>query len=145
MRRRSRCRRRRRLPPPHRAPTRGLTLQLMRVRGWHGTADMERLSGLDASFLYTESDTVPLNVCSVVELDTSTIPGGYDFDRFRDDLALRIKAMPEFRAKLADSQLNLDHPVWVEDRDFDLSHHLQRISLPSPGGRTELADACGLI
>jgi hypothetical protein len=37
-------------------------------------------------------------------------------DRFHDDLALRIKAMPEFRAKLTDSQLNLDHPVWVEDK-----------------------------
>jgi diacylglycerol O-acyltransferase len=106
---------------------------------------MERLSGLDASFLYAESATVPLHVCSVVELDTSTIPGGYSFDRFRDDLAMRIKALPEFRAKLADSQLNLDHPVWVEDNDFDLSRHLLRIALPSPGGRTEMADACGLI
>jgi diacylglycerol O-acyltransferase / wax synthase len=38
---------------------------------------MERLSGFDASFLYIESPTVPLHVCSVIELDTSTIPGGY--------------------------------------------------------------------
>jgi diacylglycerol O-acyltransferase len=106
---------------------------------------MERLSGLDASFLYAESSTVPLNVCSVVELDTTTIPGGYSFDRFHNDLALRIKALPELRAKLADSQLNLDHPVWVEDKDFDLSFHLQRIGLPSPGGRRELAEVCGHI
>src|SRR4029079_5727255 len=104
---------------------------------------MERLSGLDASFLYAESATVPLHVCSVVELDTSTIPGGYCFERFRDDLTTRIKALPEFRAKLADSQLNLDHPVWIEDNDFDLSFHLQRIALPSPGGRKELAQICG--
>jgi len=34
--------------------------------------------------------------------------GGYTFDRLRDELALRIAAVPEFRAKLADSQLNLD-------------------------------------
>ena len=71
------------------------------------------------------------------------MPGGYSFDRFHDDLALRIKALPEFRSKLADSQLNLDHPVWVEDNDFDLSRHLQRIALPSPGGRRELAEVCG--
>jgi diacylglycerol O-acyltransferase len=106
---------------------------------------MERLSGLDAAFLYAESSNVPLHVCSVVELDTSTIPGGYTFDRFRNDLASRIKGLPEFRAKLADSQLNLDHPVWVEDKDFDLSNHLHRIALPSPGGRRELADVCGRI
>lgn len=106
---------------------------------------MERLSGLDASFLYAESSTVPLNVCAVVELDTSTIPGGYSFDQIRDGLALRIKALPEFRSKLADSQLNLDHPVWVEDNDFDLSFHLQRIALPAPGGRRELAQICGRL
>jgi diacylglycerol O-acyltransferase / wax synthase len=106
---------------------------------------MERLSGLDASFLYIESPTVPLHVCSVVEVDTSTIPGGYNFDRLRNDLALRIKALPEFRAKVADSQLNLDHPVWVEDKDFDLSRHVFQIGLPSPAGREELAYVCAHI
>ncbi len=39
------------------------------------------------------------------------MPGGYTFDRLRDELALRIAAVPEFWAKLADSQLNLDYPV----------------------------------
>ena len=34
---------------------------------------MERLSGLDASFLYIESLTQPLHVCSILELDTSTM------------------------------------------------------------------------
>ena len=106
---------------------------------------MERLSGLDASFLYIETSTQPLNVCSILELDTSTMPGGYTFDRLRDELALRIKAMPEFREKLADSLLNLDHPVWVEDKDFDVDRHLYRIGLPSPGGRRELAEICGHI
>jgi diacylglycerol O-acyltransferase / wax synthase len=59
---------------------------------------MERLSGLDASFLYIESPTVPLHVCSVVELDTTTMPGGYSFDRFWNLLASRIRALPELRA-----------------------------------------------
>jgi diacylglycerol O-acyltransferase len=106
---------------------------------------MERLSGLDASFLYIESPNVPLHVCSIIDLDTSTIPGGYSFDRLMDDLAMRVKALPEFRSKIADSQLNLDHPVWVEDKDFDLSRHVHRIALPSPGGRRELSDVCGHI
>src|SRR6476646_9039729 len=106
---------------------------------------MERLSGLDASFLYIESLTQPLHVCSILELDTSTVPGGYTFDRLRDELALRIAAIPEFRAKLADSQLNLDYPVWVDDDSFDLDRHLLRIELPAPGGRQELAEICGHI
>jgi diacylglycerol O-acyltransferase / wax synthase len=106
---------------------------------------MERLSGLDASFLYIESSTVPLHVCSVVELNTSTIPGGYSFDRLESELATRIKALPELRAKIADSQLNLDHPVWVEDNDLDVSRHVHRIALPAPGGRAELAEVCAHI
>jgi diacylglycerol O-acyltransferase len=42
---------------------------------------MERLSGLAASFLYIEGVTQPLHVCSILELYTSTVPGGYAFDR----------------------------------------------------------------
>ncbi|MDZ4267084.1 MAG: wax ester/triacylglycerol synthase family O-acyltransferase [Mycobacterium sp.] len=106
---------------------------------------MQRLSGLDASFLYLETAAQPLHVCSILELDTSTTPGGYTFDRLRDGLELRIKAMPEFREKLADNRFNLDHPVWVEDKDFDVDRHLHRIGLPSPGGRNELAEICGHI
>jgi Wax ester synthase-like Acyl-CoA acyltransferase domain len=81
---------------------------------------MQRLSGLDASFLYFETQSQPLHVCSILELDTSTMPDGYTFDRLRDELAVRIKAMPQFREKLADSSLNLDHPVWVDDNNFDV-------------------------
>ncbi|MGE2833539.1 WS/DGAT/MGAT family O-acyltransferase [Mycobacterium sp. SMC-4] len=104
---------------------------------------MQRLSGLDASFLYLETAAQPLHVCSVLELDTTTMPGGYTFDRLRDNLVQRVKAMPEFREKLVDNRFNLDHPVWVEDKDFDVDRHLHRIGLPSPGGRVELADICG--
>jgi WS/DGAT/MGAT family acyltransferase len=106
---------------------------------------MQRLSGLDASFLYLETAQQPLHVCSILELDTTTMPGGYTFERFRDAFTLRIKAMPQFREKLADSRFNLDHPVWVDDEDFDVDRHLHRIGLPSPGGRRELAEICGHI
>jgi diacylglycerol O-acyltransferase len=104
---------------------------------------LQRLSGLDASFLYLETSTQPLHVCSVLELDTSTIPGGYTFARLREELGLRIAAIPTFREKLANSFLNLDHPVWVEDEEFDLERHVHRIGLPAPGGRVELAEVCG--
>ena len=106
---------------------------------------MERLSGLDASFLYIESLSQPQHVCSILEVHTSTMAGGYTFDALREELARRIAAIPEFRAKLADSQLNLDYPVWVDDDAFDLDRHLFRIALPSPGGRRELAEICGHI
>ena len=104
---------------------------------------LQRLSGLDASFLYLETSTQPLHVCSVLELDASTIPGGYRFEALRDALAARVAAIPAFREKLANSMLNLDHPVWVEDPEFDVDRHLHRVGLPAPGGRVELAEICG--
>ncbi|OSC41838.1 wax ester/triacylglycerol synthase family O-acyltransferase [Mycobacterium decipiens] len=106
---------------------------------------MQRLSGLDASFLYLETSSQPMHVCSIMELDTSTMPGGYTFDRLRDAFSLRIKAMPQFREKLANSSLNLDHPVWVDDENFHIDRHLHRIGLPTPGGRAELSEICGHI
>lgn len=106
---------------------------------------MQRLSGLDASFLYLETAAQPLHVCSILELDTATMPGGYTFHKLRDQLSLRIRAMPEFRERIADTPFNLDHPVWLEDNDFDVDRHVHRIGVPSPGGRNELAEICGHI
>jgi WS/DGAT/MGAT family acyltransferase len=106
---------------------------------------MERLSGFDAFFLHLESTTQPLNVCSLLELNAATMPGGYSFDRFARALAARVAAVPDFRLKLAGNQLNLVYPGWVEDVDFRIDRHLHRIGLPRPGGRAELADICGRI
>ncbi len=73
------------------------------------------------------------------------MPGGYTYGRFRAALAKQVKALPEFRMKLADTQLNLDHPVWVDDENFQLRRHVQRFGVPAPGGRRELAEICGYI
>ncbi|TDZ42471.1 WS/DGAT/MGAT family O-acyltransferase [Mycobacteroides franklinii] len=106
---------------------------------------MQRLSGLDASFLYLETPTQPMHVCGILELDTTTIPGGYSFEKLRTKLAERVEGIPSFKEKLADSRLNLDHPVWVDDDDFDIDRHLHHVGLPSPGGKAEIADMCGHI
>jgi diacylglycerol O-acyltransferase / wax synthase len=60
-------------------------------------------------------------------------------------LAKRANAVPEFRMKLADSQLNLDHPVWVDDDNLQLRRHLHHVEVSPPGGRRELAEICGHI
>lgn len=73
------------------------------------------------------------------------MPGGYTFGQFREALSARVDAVPEFRLKLADNQLNFDHPVWVDDDRFDLARHLHRAALPTPGGSRELAEICGHV
>lgn len=103
---------------------------------------MQRLSGLDASFLYFETRSQLLHVCGLIVLDVSEMPDGYSFEAVRHELARRIKGMPPFRRKLHDSLLNVDHPVWVEDEAFDIDHHLHRVGIPAPGGDLELAELC---
>ncbi|WP_019200939.1 wax ester/triacylglycerol synthase family O-acyltransferase [Tsukamurella sp. 1534] len=106
---------------------------------------MERLSGLDASFLYLESRSQLMHVSGILELDPGTVEGGYRFEDLRSELARRITAMPAFRRKLHDSVINLDHPVWVEDENFDIEAHVHRVAAPAPGGKHELAELCAHV
>ena len=107
------------------------------------TGIMQRLSGLDASFLYFETPSQLLHVTVLIKLDPSSVPGGYGFEKFKAELDRRVKYMPPLRRKLQDSVLNLDHPVWVEAKDFDIEKHVHRIAVPSPGGEKELGDLAG--
>ncbi|MCX6395963.1 MAG: wax ester/triacylglycerol synthase family O-acyltransferase [Propionibacteriales bacterium] len=104
---------------------------------------MDRLSGLDASFLYLESSAQLMHVCGILQLDPSTIPADYSFGAFKADLEARISTIPDFRRKLKEVPLEIDHPVWVDDRDFDINRHVHRLAVPSPGGPAELSKLCG--
>ncbi|WP_326954887.1 WS/DGAT/MGAT family O-acyltransferase [Amycolatopsis sp. NBC_01286] len=106
---------------------------------------MQRLSGLDASFLYLETSSQVLHVCGLLTLDGSTVPGGYTFAKLKQRLEERVRVIPAFRRKLHNPLWNLSHPVWVEDEDFDLDHHVHRIGVPAPGDRVELAELCAHI
>ncbi|HEY3470230.1 MAG TPA: wax ester/triacylglycerol synthase family O-acyltransferase [Amycolatopsis sp.] len=106
---------------------------------------MQRLSGLDASFLYLETSAQVLHVCGLLTLDGSTVPGGYTFAKLKEKLDERVRLIPAFRRKLHNPLWNLGHPVWVEDEEFDLDHHVHRIGVPAPGDRAELAELCAHI
>jgi len=73
---------------------------------------MERLSGLDASFLYLESSAQLVHVCGILLLDPETVRGGYSFDRMRDDLDRRVAAIRALRPvsrSVTPSRLNRAH------------------------------------
>jgi WS/DGAT/MGAT family acyltransferase len=100
----------------------------------------ERLSGLDASFLYLETPTLHMHVAMVAVFDPSTMAGGYSFDRIRRVIAERIDQVPVFQRRLVEVPLSLGHPVWVDDPEFEIDNHLRRAALPAPGGMQELGD-----
>ncbi|HZU80886.1 MAG TPA: wax ester/triacylglycerol synthase family O-acyltransferase, partial [Acidimicrobiales bacterium] len=104
---------------------------------------MERLSGLDASFLYMETTSLHMHVSMAAIFDPSTVPGGYSFPKVRDLVSSRLVQAPIFTRRLMEVPFRLGHPYWVDDPDFDIDYHLRRAALPSPGGIEELADFVG--
>ena len=100
---------------------------------------MEQLSGQDASFLYFETPHSPMHIGSFMVYDPSTAPGG--FVRFKDILAhmeTRLHLSRAFRQKLVHVPMNMDHPYWVLDNEFDLEFHVRHIALPRPGDWRQL-------
>ncbi|WP_235736058.1 WS/DGAT/MGAT family O-acyltransferase [Nocardioides alcanivorans] len=104
---------------------------------------MDRLSGLDASFLYLETPEQLMHVCAVLVLDVGTMPGGYSFDSMRAIIDERSRDVAVFRRKIKRVPLRIDHPVWVEDDHFDIDRHVHRMALPAPGGYQELVELAG--
>ncbi len=104
---------------------------------------MRRLSSFDANFLYLETPTAHMHVGSLAIYDPSTSPEPWGIDRVRRLYAERIHLVPQFRRRLAEIPLHLDHPRWVDDPEFDLGWHIRHIAVPAPGGPAELASLAG--
>lgn len=102
-----------------------------------------RLSGLDAAFLYLETATTHMHVGSVLICDANAVRGRLTRDTIAAYVEQRLHLAPPFRRRLAEVPFRLDHPVWVEDPDFDLDFHVRRAALPAPGGMAELAEFTG--
>jgi diacylglycerol O-acyltransferase / wax synthase len=95
---------------------------------------MRQLSAHDAGFLYSDTSHSNSNITLIQIYDQSTAPGGKV--RFKSILAhieSRLAGLPIFRSKLQRVPLDLDHPYWVDDPNFDLEYHVRHIALPKPG------------
>ena len=100
---------------------------------------VKQLSGLDASFLYLETQNAPLHIGSFAIYDQSTAPGGrVTFKGILANVESRLHLARCFRQKLARAPFDLDHPYWIEDPDFDLEFHVRHIAVPQPGDWRQL-------
>jgi WS/DGAT/MGAT family acyltransferase len=98
---------------------------------------MERLPGIDASFLYMETPTLHMHTIKVALLEPA--PGvDYSIARVKRDLRARLHLLPPFRRRIVEVPLGFHHPVWIEDPAFDLDYHVRRTTVPAPGGPREM-------
>jgi WS/DGAT/MGAT family acyltransferase len=103
------------------------------------------LSGLDAFFLYAETESMHLHVALTAILDPRDAPHDLTVERLRHLVAERLHLVPPFTRRLEDTRFGLDHPVWVPAGPLDLTHHVRHITVPQPGGPEDLGRVCGTI
>src|SRR5580698_5613709 len=104
---------------------------------------MQPLEGMDAAFLSLETPTTPLHVGVVVVLEPpegtrSLFSPTTRYAQIRRVIAQRLHLVKPMRQRAIRVPFGLQHPVWVDDLDFELDDHLSRASLPAPGGAREL-------
>lgn len=102
---------------------------------------MRRLSGTDSLFLAMETPSWHQHVGGLTVLEPG--PRGLTYDDIVASVAERIGYAPKFTWKLQGTPLGLDRPVWVDDPDFDVRNHINRIAVPSPGGAREVGEVAG--
>ena len=96
--------------------------------GIRRVAVTDRMSPLDAGFWELEDRHASLHVASVT-LFAGPAPTQPEI------LALyssAVESVPRLRQKMRTVPLGLARPVWVDDPDFELTHHVHRMTLPAP-------------
>lgn len=98
----------------------------------------DRLSALDASFLYVEDYATPMHVGGVAVFRQSRT--GFDYDTMLSLIERRLALVPRYRQRVQQIPGKLARPVWIDDQDFDITYHLRRSALPKPGNDEQLHD-----
>ena len=101
---------------------------------------MDHLSPLDAAFLHAEDEDrhASLAIASVAIFD-GPAPNQ---DAILAAVGGRLPLVPRYRQKIRKVPLDLGHPVWIDDPQFDLGFHIRRTAVPAPGDEQAL---CRLV
>ncbi len=97
-----------------------------------------RLSASDASFYQLENTATPMYVGSLSILRKPR--AGLSYDTLLATVEKRLPQIPRYRQKVREVTLGMARPVWIDDRDFDITYHIRRSALPSPGSDAQLHD-----
>ncbi len=95
-----------------------------------------RLSASDSAFYHLENSSTPMYVGSLSILRKPR--GGLSYEAMLENIERRLPQIPRYRQKVRELTLGLARPVWIDDPDFDITYHVRRSALPSPGSDEQL-------
>ena len=91
---------------------------------------MEQIGALDANFLYTETNSVHNHIASIQILELPVGQTAKDFiEGLRQVISDRRHLVPYLTRKLRYTPMNMDHPFWVEDKQFNIDNHIYEVPL----------------
>lgn len=108
----------------------------------HDEAVTDRLAPIDTAFLYTEDASAPLHVGGVIVVQPR---GEFDFRRVAQVVEEHLAELPRFRQVVRRVPGNVARPVWIDATDFDVTYHVRRSSLPTPGTDAQLSELVGRL
>ena len=109
-----------------------------RVGTWSGEHPViERASSADLAFLAMEAGKVPEQFAGILLLEPS---GDFSLPRIRQVISERVLAIPRLRQRLIKVPVGCGRPVWVDDHDFHIDHHVRAVSCRPPGDERSLFD-----
>jgi WS/DGAT/MGAT family acyltransferase len=99
----------------------------------------ERLSYESAALLASESSRHVAHAATTLVFDAGPLArrGGVDFDAIRSAIESRLHLVPVYRRKLRRIPIE-NHPVLVDDREFNLDYHLRHTGIARPGDLAQL-------
>ena len=96
-----------------------------------------RLSPADASFYRLENTATPMYVGSLSILRRPR--AGLSYESLLATVEQRLAQIPRYRQKVRGLLVApMARPVWIDDPDFDITYHVRRLALPSPGSDEQL-------
>lgn len=97
---------------------------------------LTRLSPPDAAFFRRENTSTPMYVGSLSILRRPR--SGLSYETLLETVERRLPEIPRYRQKVREVTLAIARPVWVDDPDFDITYHVRRSALPTPGSDAQL-------
>jgi WS/DGAT/MGAT family acyltransferase len=94
-----------------------------------------RFNTQDAAFFYNDTEEAPMNIGSV-----AVFQGEISYERLVENLEKKMHLCPRYRQLVVPAPLNLHHPTWEFDRQFDIHNHITLVRLDPPGSDDQLRE-----
>ncbi len=106
---------------------------------------LDRLSHEDVRILKLEAGAIRGHTCKVIVLTPCGERPLPTLEAVRAHVDARLDGAPRLRKRLVSTPLRVNHPVWLDDPEFDIARHVTRVPIDKPASRSELPEIVATV